>query len=161
MSGECRFIFWNLLTIIENEGEAASAPHYLREWKETERCNDFLKPELKAKFAEARERIRETTTEEAMIAIESFNEELSHSNRALQTMLHYKEWHRSLLLSTLSYTDYGYYTCWHKPAKFLSGIGIFSASFGGVKAATKEYRTLFNGCWNLKAAATKRTNEKS
>ena len=38
---KCQTMYWNLLMLLDDESEATSAPHYLREFFQTARCENL------------------------------------------------------------------------------------------------------------------------
>ena len=113
------------------------APHYIREFAETSRCDDEGMNLSKARLA-----ISKRLGSPAYSRIFAFEEDVPDTSRALQTMIHFRMWHKDLLLQALSPSlKFKYYTV-HKIDRTAQMIGLIGLSYGGVRGATKVYRAL-------------------
>jgi hypothetical protein len=100
---ECQSIYWSLLLILEGKTANVSAAHYLREWDETKRCDAFHDLSRERKSVETK------MTVGAMTRIRDFGDGPQDADRALQTMIHYREWHRKSLMRALSWQNAVYF----------------------------------------------------
>jgi hypothetical protein len=100
---KCLYIVRNLLRCLEKKGmDSLVATTYLREWKQTEQCDETLKT---VDFKEIRNSIEIATTPDVMRRVETFTETERDMNVALQTVTHYREWHRKVLTSNLPFLE--------------------------------------------------------
>jgi len=152
---KCQTIYWNLLMLLDDEIEATSAPHYLREFVQTAQCENLDGERSAKELREAREKVQEHTTPEVWKKIVVYNEGVQETNRALQAMIHYRTWHHSLLLSALDWKGYFNYYFFHKAEKVSSGLGLIALSYGGVRGATRGYKRFFE---NQTKAPLRRNN---
>ena len=103
-ANRCRKLYLTLLTALNEKMSGQIATMYLREWKETARCDHVVD------LSKHRARIvKHLGDETIMNEIESFTSAKWVETRALQTMIHYREWHRETLKQSLSWSDWIWY----------------------------------------------------
>ena len=106
---KCQTIYWNLLMLLDDERDEVSSPHYLREFFQTARCETVPGEKMTKDLRDTREQIEKHVTPEVWKDIENYNEDIRGTNRALQTMIHYRTWHHQLLFSALDLKGQAYY----------------------------------------------------
>jgi hypothetical protein len=146
MNKKCLYIVRNLLRCLEEDDNGAlGAPTYLREWMQTERCDEVLKT---ADFEEIRKSIEITTTPDVMRRIKSFTETEKDMNVALQTVTHYREWHRDVLMSNLPFSERVYHHTILKAERTLAVLGIVGLThqgFRGVRGMSLALKKKWKG----------------
>ena len=129
--------------LLDDERDEVSSPHYLREFFQTARCETVPGEKMTKDLRDTREQIEKHVTPEVWKDIENYNEDIRGTNRALQTMIHYRTWHHQLLFSALDLKGQAYHYLFHKAEKLLASLGLIVLGYGGIKGASKTYKRLF------------------
>lgn len=103
-ANRCSKLYLTLLSALDEKMSRSAATMYLREWQETARCDHVVDlSKHRAKIA------NHLGNGLLMNAIMTFSASLPTQERALQTMLHYRQWHRESLQKGLSWPDWIWY----------------------------------------------------
>ena len=132
LQAKCQTIYHNLLTSLTIK--EVTPPIYLREWWQTERCDQF------SNLSDVRRDVKEDVTPSSLERILAFQETIEDEARAAQTMTHYREWHRQRLWGSLTWSNKLYYWFYDTPHDTLAKIGLMSTPYGGYRAALRFYK---------------------
>ena len=122
---QCHSIYWNLLEVIERRSDNDVAPFYLREFYQTNRCDQIGK-DFSSMRSDLESYLTEAGDAQTTSRILRFEETETDKAKATQAIMHYSYWHRRQLLSGLSWRHWGYYWTWYKAERMFAFIGILT-----------------------------------
>lgn len=91
---QCQETYLNLLRMLNDK--TIPAEYYLREWEETRSCDRFVD------FRDVRGKTTRRVTEEAARRVLRFEQNDRDVERVKYAMIHYRDWHKTLLFRALS-----------------------------------------------------------
>ena len=102
---KCQSIYWCLLDMLAMK--KGSPADYIRVWETTSRCDQFT--DLSEQRAAIRNHLEQNNAQGVHTRILNFDETPVDNSRALQTRLHYRDWHSKCLSRALNFNNRLYY----------------------------------------------------
>jgi hypothetical protein len=125
---KCQSIYWNLIRCQNTTNVPATA--YIREFFETERCDEFND------FSPHRNEIEvklQSLSNGALSRVLILSESDIDEKAVAQVCLHYHSWHNSKLVRTLTWSSWFYYHTIERSERAFASLGFLGASYGAFK----------------------------
>jgi len=100
----CQWVYWNLLCLLNSKHIFSLAPYYIREFEDSAICDS-----IGTDLSHVRYHLAKRLGFDHFEKILAFDADERLDQRALDAVLHYREWHKDVLVSTFNFTNRFYY----------------------------------------------------
>lgn len=135
---KCAMIYWNLIELTKSKSED-TAPYFLREFYQTQRCDNFYD------FSENRQDFEAYLGPKTIENVLNYEEEKDPKDikKVAQAVFHYNAWSRKTLLKALPFSTWMYYHTVYMAERTFAAIGVLGTGYTAWKFAGKQLQKVY------------------